>query len=301
MTNELLITLLVIGFFGFFAWINWYNHRRQQAFLSQVTLKTTPDFYSHALQNTRPIYVFLPPNYDPNGIQRYPVLYVNDGQDKEQLKIHETLAGLYHKRQIPHLIVVAIPTNDNRLHEYGTAKALNVQGLGSKAQAYMEFVVGELMPAINHTYPTLTSPQHTAILGASLGGLSAFDIAWHNPDKFGIVGVLSGSFWWRASADETHYTPNQLITHDMVAHDPNHRPRLRAWFEAGTHDEKDDRDNNGVIDAIQDTQELIEKMEAKGYQLGKELAYVEVRGGRHNYQTWSAVFPRFLRWAYPHP
>jgi enterochelin esterase-like enzyme len=69
-------------------------------------------------------------------------------------------------------------------------------------------------------------------------------------------------------------------------------------MEAATRDETDDRDNNGVIDAIQDTLELIEALESVGYQVGKEVVYVEVEGGRHNYETWSKIFPDFLRWAF---
>ncbi len=33
-----------------------------------------------------------------------------------------------------------------------------------------------------------------AIAGNSLGGIVAFDIAWHNADKIDKVGVFSGSF-----------------------------------------------------------------------------------------------------------
>ena len=42
------------------------------------------------------------------------------------------------------------------------------------------------------------------------------------------------------------------------------KPPLRLWFQAGTRDEAEDRDGNGVIDAIQDTTELIDELAAKG-------------------------------------
>ena len=68
---------------------------------------------------------------------------------------------------------------------------------------------------------------------------------------------------------------------------------------AGTLDETDDRDGNGVIDAIQDTTELMDELAAKGYQREIDMVYVQVDGGRHNQSTWAIVLPDFLRWAFP--
>jgi hypothetical protein len=55
-------------------------------------------------------------------------------------------------------------------------------------------------------------------------------------------------------------------------------PRLRLWFETGTRDETDDRDGNGVIDAIQDTTELVDALTALGYAAGLDVVYVQVEG-----------------------
>ena len=153
------------------------------------------------------------------------------------------------------------------------------------------------MPLIQQQFRVHAEAAHTAFLGASLGGLSAFDIVWNHPDRFGIVGVMSGSFWWRAPDDAEQITPNALIAHELVRRG-GHHPGQRFWFEAGTRDEVADRDNNGVIDAIQDTVELIEALEAKGYRRGRDIQYVEVVGGRHNYRTWSQILPQFLQWAF---
>ena len=74
---------------------------------------------------------------------------------------------------------------------------------------------------------------------------------------------------------------------------------LRMWFEAGTRDEKEDRDNNGVIDAIQDTTELMDELERKGFRRGLDMIYVQVEGGEHNQRTWGFILPYFLRWTFP--
>ena len=74
---------------------------------------------------------------------------------------------------------------------------------------------------------------------------------------------------------------------------------LRLWFQAGTEDEKEDRDNNGVIDAIQDTTELMDELELKGFRPGLDMTYVQVEGGEHNQRTWGFSLPYFLRWTFP--
>lgn len=271
--------------------------RRRAALLTTVQVVTLPAFASEELGNSREITIFLPPGYAQAGARRYPTLYVNDGQDQAALQIRETLATLFQRQQIPPLIVVAIPTNDDRLQEYGTAVCPNAQELGTKAAAYGRFLTEELMPAINQQFRTSQQPAETGIFGASLGGLSAFDIAWNYPNTFGVVGVMSGSFWWRAAEDETAVPPNRLIAHEMVRQTAV-KPNLRLWFEAATQDEAGDRDHNGVIDAIQDTLELIAELEAIGFAQGEDVVYVEVPGGRHNYHTWAQLFPHFLRWAF---
>lgn len=271
--------------------------RRRAALLATVAVVQLPEFASQALGNSREITVFLPPGYAQAGSRRYPTLYVNDGQDQAALHIRETLAKLFQRRQIPPIIVVAVPTNPHRLQEYGTAVCPNAQILGTKAGEYGRFLTTELMPAINQQFRTSHNPAEVGIFGVSLGGLSAFDIAWNHPDLLGIVGVMSGSFWWRAAEDETQMPPNQLIAPAMVRGTAV-KPPLRLWFEAATQDEASDRDGNGVIDAIQDTLELIAELRVLGFIPGAEVVYVEVPGGRHNYDTWAEFFPHFLRWAF---
>ena len=270
--------------------------RQRTAKLATVTVVTLPEFTSQALDNSREITVFLPPGYAQDTQRRYPTLYVNDGQDQEVLYLRETLATLFQREHIPPVIVVAVPTNPDRLQEYGTAVCPNAQILGTRAGEYGRFLTTELMPTINQQFRTSNKPAETGIFGVSLGGLSAFDIAWNRPDLFGVVGVMSGSFWWRAAADETRMPPNQLIAHAMVRQTAV-KPSLRFWFEAATQDEASDRDGNGVIDAIQDTLELIAELKVLGFS-ENELVYVEVPGGRHNYETWAQAFPQFLRWAF---
>ncbi|MBE2199535.1 MAG: esterase family protein [Anaerolinea sp.] len=288
----LLTAVLTLLLILFTAWARW----RRQKLLESVAVVTLPDFLSAHLGNSRDILFFLPPGYPSDA--PYPVLYLNDGQDVTQLGLRETVAKLIARGKIDPILIVAIPTHDDRLHEYGTAVTVNAQGLGDRASDYAKFIVNELMPHVNQTFPVSTQPVQTAFLGASLGGLSAFDMAWNHPELFGMVGVFSGSFWWRAGTDDPHVTPGQLIAQEMVRNGRYH-PGQRFWFQAATQDETADRDGNGVIDAIQDTLELIAELEQIGYKRGQDVCYVEVRGGRHNYDTWAEALPDFLTWAFP--
>ena len=73
---------------------------------------------------------------------------------------------------------------------------------------------------------------------------------------------------------------------------------MKFWFEAGTNDEKSDRNNNGIIDAIEDTLDLISELKTKGYKKDLDLVYKEVEYGEHNTNTWKMVLPEFLMWAF---
>lgn len=265
-----------------------------------VTVEITEEFESTIMGNRRTIEVFLPYDYYTRS-RAYKVLYVNDGQDMAALHMRSTLEKLYGEGAIEGIIVVAVHTTADRLNEYGTAGIPNSDGLGARADKYTRFLIEEVMAYINRRYRTLTSPGNTAIMGWSLGGLSAFDIAWNHPDLFWTVGVFSGSFWWRTDLlrDSVEARQNSRIAHTIVRESEKREGlRLRLWFEAGTNDETDDRDGNGVIDAIQDTTELMDELRLKGYVEGEDMAYVEVGGGQHNQATWAKVLPDFLKWAF---
>ena len=250
---------------------------------------------SRRLGRPRMVRVFLPPGYAQSQ-SSYPVLYANDGQDMEAVLLRTTLARLYAAGEIEPVVVVAIHATDARIREYGTAGTPNAQGYGREASAYSRVVLEELMPIIERRYRVRKDAAHTAIIGWSLGGLSAFDIAWRHSDRFSAVGVFSGSFWWRTDDSSPMAKQASRIMHRAVRETRGH-PKIRMWFEAGRRDETEDRDGNGVIDAIQDTGDLIAELTAKGYRLDEDIVFVEAEGG-HNRETWAGVLPQFLLWAY---
>ncbi len=252
---------------------------------------------SQFLTNTpRKIDIFLPPGYAASQAS-YKVLYAQDGQDMSAVNLPAALDALYAQDAIEPVIVVAIYASGERLSEYGTAGIPDYQYRGSRADLYTRMLFEEIMPKVNAEYRTLTGPENTVIMGWSLGGLMAFDLAWNHPNVFGKVGVFSGSFWWHTDDTSLQTMLDSRIAHSMVRR-AGKKADLQFWFESGMQDETEDRDNNGVIDAVQDTRELIDALKSAGYS-DSEIVNVELPQGRHSQSTWGSVLPDFLKWAFP--
>ncbi len=256
------------------------------------------NFFSEALQRTVHIDVLLPPGHFSKGPGSYPTLFLNDGQDIPSIGLADTLERLYAKKKIPEIIVVAIHANQKRMQEYGIPGRPDYKKRGARAKEYADFLVQELIPELRKRYKIADTSARTAIAGFSLGGLSAFGLAWFYPGVFGKVGVFSGSLWWRSKAFSAKAPDAHRIVHEMVA-GSTRREGLQFWLQAGTEDEQEDRNNNGIIDAVDDTLDLIKELKKLGYREEEDVRYVEVKGGRHDPKTWGRVMPDFLQWAFP--
>lgn len=224
------------------------------------------------------------------------LLLLNDGQEAEALGLSDTLARLQHQQQIGPLVVAAITASAERLQEYGVAGIPDFMGRGSKAQAYTDFVIRELVPFIEGKL-NMPIRGKRAYAGFSLGGLSAFDIAWNNERHFDAVGVFSGSFWWRKKDLSEGYTDQDRILHQRIA-ETQGKPELKFWLMTGTEDETADRNKNFIIDSIDDTVDVIKELLKKGYRRPQDLAYYEVVGGKHDVATWGKAMSAFLCWAF---
>lgn len=224
------------------------------------------------------------------------LLLLNDGQELDNLDIKATLEQLYNTNRIKPVLVAALHASDDRLQEYGVAGKPDFKKRGSKADAYTQFIITELLPQIK-AETGISDFEVTAYAGSSLGGLSAFDIAWNNSAMFDKVGVFSGSFWWRSRDLGKGYSDTDRIMHSMIR-DTAGKPELKFWLQTGTKDETTDRNQNGIIDSIDDTIDLIKELENKGYTRPADIQYVEVVNGSHDTATWAKAMPKFLVWAF---
>ncbi len=246
--------------------------------------------FSSALDREVWLTCFYPSHYS----QPLALLLLNDGQDIPALRLADTLETFQQSAPRPPLLVVGIHAGD-RMQEYGTIGQPDYAGRGSRADAYAQFIREELLPALEQQFRIHTKPSHRAFAGFSLGGLSALDLVWNHPQLFGRVGVFSGSLWWRSKPFDPQWPDADRIAHERLAAGPR-QASLRFWLQTGTHDETADRNNNGIIDAIDDTLDLIKVLENIGYDREQDIAYVEVEGGEHNPATWGRVMPQFLEW-----
>ncbi len=237
---------------------------------------------------------YLPKNVaDPAQMS---LLLMNDGQNMKELGFDEILQELYSNNSISPLLCVAIHAGTERKMEYGTAHTADYKGRGAKAAAYQSFLFWELIPYIQQTY-FLGQFREKAFAGFSLGGLSALDIVWNHPEEFKKVGVFSGSLWWRKKGLKDNYSDElDRIMHLQIRND-SFKPGVKFFFQTGTLDEKMDRNNNGVIDSIDDTLDLISELKKKGY-TENDIHYMEIPGGKHDIATWKLAMPEFLKWGW---
>lgn len=225
------------------------------------------------------------------------LLLINDGQDMKELGLAEMLTRLRSNREIMPLFCVGIHCGEDRKNEYGVAGVPDFKGRGAKAGLYTRFVFDELLPYIRE-HSGIASFKDKSFAGFSLGGLSALDIAWKHPKEFHRIGVFSGSLWWRSKGlDDGYVEERDRIMHNeiRVGH---YAPWLKFFFETGTLDETADRNNNGVIDSIDDTLALIEELQKKGYRGETDIRYLELTDGRHDVATWAKAMPTFLKWGW---
>ncbi|RZK73664.1 MAG: esterase family protein [Pedobacter sp.] len=263
--------------------------------LVSEVVKSQHNLKSVYLKREVELEIFLPENLLGN--ERLNLLLLNDGQDAGDLQLQDTLAHLYHKGKTGAVAVVAIRASEDRIQEYGVAGNPDFMNRGSKAKSYNSFIVEELLPFVQDVIEVPVNGTK-AFAGFSLGGLSAFDIAWNNDQLFDAVGVLSGSFWWRKKDLKHGYTDADRIMHQAIR-DTENKPELKFWLMTGTEDEKADRNRNFIIDSIDDTIDIIKELFKKGYKRPDDIHYYEMVGGQHNVQTWAKALPAFLMWAFP--
>jgi len=156
----------------------------------------------------------------------------------------------------------------------------------------------ELVPFIHQKY-NVPAFKEKAFAGFSLGGLSALDIVWNHPEEFSKAGVFSGSFWWR-SVDQAaaNYDDDKHRLMQQQIRNGKFHAGLKFFFQCGNMDETKDRNQNGIIDSIDDTLDVIKELEGKGYEREKDIYYMELKDGHHDVATWGRALPEFLKWGW---
>jgi len=222
------------------------------------------------LGRTRRVWLYLPPGY-ATSTARYPVLYLHDGQNvfdaatsfAGEWGVDETLDSL-HARGGRGAIVVAVDNGGpHRLDEYDPWKSANPQLGGGEGDAYVEFLVRTLKPYVDRHYRTQPDPDHTAILGSSLGGLISLYAALKYPDVFGRAGVFSCACW--------------IAKPQLLAYARRPRPSrsaTRFYFVSGAHETADD-------EPARDQRDVAGTLAAAGFPVGTAVTSVVRADGQH--------------------
>ncbi len=230
--------------------------------------------YSPEYDNSKRIWVYLPEEYNKKTKQRYPVVYMADGQNvfdaktsfSGEWRVDETLDSLQAK-----VIIVAVEHGgDKRLEELTPYK--NAEYGGGGADKYLDFIMYTLKPHIDATYRTKPGKADTGIFGSSLGGLMAYYAVINYPDTFGMAGVFSPAFWINP----------EIFDLSMYADTIN----AKIYFMAG------DAESEDMVPDMQRMVKLAtEKAKAQGLIKSKVVA-----GGQHNEKLWAKEFTQAILW-----
>jgi predicted alpha/beta superfamily hydrolase len=238
----------------------------------------------------RAVDVWLPPSYFSPGAkaQRYPVLYVHDGQNVfdpatsfigVDWGIDETMTRLIAEKKVPETIVVAIWNTPKRLNEYMPQRAIERvaeadvdamfkpvrrQPLGD---AYLKYLVTELKPAIDARYRTRPDRAHTSIMGSSMGGLISLDAICRYPEVFGGAAGLSTA-WTAAGGVATRALQSALP--DPQTH--------RIYFDFGT------ETKDGRYEPLQ--QAVDAQLKGAGFITGSNWITKAFPGEEHSERAW---------------
>ena len=215
------------------------------------TLETLVLRSSH-LGNSRKARVYLPPGY-AGGSDRYPVLYLHDGQDTLDFGAMDTvLDNLIAAKAIPPILAVMVPPV-RREEEY------------RMSPAFEAFFVQEVVPAVDARYRTRASPAGRAVGGISMGGTAALSLALGHPDVFGACIAQSSS------------PGDQLVALLDLARG-RRRPAVSVWLDVGIFES----DLHGW-DLLDQSRRLRDDLAARGFR----LRFLEVNEG-HSWGSWRA-------------
>ena len=231
------------------------------------------------LGSARKLRVYLPPDYT-KGAQRYPVLYMFDGQNlfdeatsyAGEWGVDETLDALA-REGFPAIVIGTDHGGEQRFNEL--IPYWNVRFLPNEGALFIDDVVHAIKPFVDANYRTLPDRDHTAVVGSSLGGLSA-DYAIHRyPDVFGKAGVFSPSYW---VSDEPFAIARRTA---LLA-------GSRVYLYTGG------REGAESVSQLETMASIL-----RAHSHGDDSVTMHVMPeAEHNEAAWRAEFPRAVRWLF---
>lgn len=247
------------------------------------------EFHSRIFRNARFVRVWLPPGYHDaeNGTRRYPVLYLNDGQNLFEAsasftgvewQVDETADRLIREGAVPPMLIVGLDNAaKDRLREYMPHRSLHPMMLRAHGTRYPAFLFKEVMPFIARNYRVAAGPENTGLGGSSLGALIALYTAAVRPGVIGRLLLESPSLW---------ASNRQIIRQSRAVR----RWPERVFLATGTSEVgRKDRDQS-VVDDVRELAGILRR----GGLDDKRLKLVIDEGATHHESAWARRFPEAL-------
>lgn len=213
-------------------------------------------FKSGILGNERRVWLYTPPNYDPDGEPCGLLLCFDGFPYTNGVPTHIILDNLIAEGKIPPMVAV-LPDSINQ--EYRSREL-------PCHKPFVDFLATELIPWVRQCRRVSLDPARSVVAGSSYGGLASAFVGRHLWYIFGNVLSQSGSYWWTPEGDpEGEWLTRQFASSDRLP--------LRFYLDIGQIE---------MFDRMVITNRHMRTvLQAKGY----PVTYAEFSGG-HDYICW---------------
>lgn len=177
-------SLRSVAVFAALAFLSIACPPRAHAALGRIECRST---HSQVLSRAVRYCAILPPSYDENKTQHYPVLYFLHGLgENEQMLVSSggwnLIEDLWEQKRLGEFLIVT--------PDAGTSFYINSY---DGRERYEDFFVREFLPFVERTYRTRPGRRYRGIGGISMGGYGALHLAFRHPDLFTSVSASSAA------------------------------------------------------------------------------------------------------------
>ena len=251
------------------------------------------EFPSKVFRNTRMLRVWLPPGYEAseNLLRRYPVLYLNDGQNLFDpatafngvaWRVGDTADRLIHQGTIPPIIVVGIDhAGSDRIKEFLPYRSLSPAILFPQGKHYPAFLMHEVMPFVSERYRIAPGAENTGLGGSSLGALISLYTVITRPGICSRLLLESPSLF---------ISKRRILVRSRTS---RHWPE-RVFLAIGTREDGREDKNQQVVEDVRTLERIIRKAGS-----GQTCLRVKIdEGATHGESAWASRFPQALEFLY---
>ncbi len=190
-------------------------------------------YNSQVMGGKRTYGVCLPPGYEQNQNQRYPVVFLlhgghgnpTDWFNPQKGSALKTLQQLYAQGKLPPTIIITPDGNDLR----GSSPKFDPQYFDGPNGKVSTAIGEELVQVVSSRYRTLPTPKFWAMGGLSSGGWGAINVGLRHLNHFSILFSHSGYFVDNSGAQNS---PLKYIKNIS----PQARQNLVIYLDTGTGD-----------------------------------------------------------------